>query len=79
MVGREVEPAGGSRARGRLGEVVLEVDDLRADGDRGLPALRDVSLDVRGGEIVGIAGVAGNGQRELAEAITGLRALTGGR
>ena len=45
---------------------------------RGLPALEGVSLDVRAGEIVGLAGVSGNGQRELAEAIAGLRHVTGG-
>jgi simple sugar transport system ATP-binding protein len=61
------------------GEVVLKVDRVRADNDRGLPALRDVSLDVRAGEIVGVAGVAGNGQRELAEVIAGLRRCVGGR
>ena len=60
-------------------EVVLEAHDLHAEGDRGLPALRGVSLAVRGGEIVGIAGVAGNGQRELAETLTGMRAATSGR
>ena len=50
---------------------------VEADNDRGLPALRGVSLDVRAGEIVGIAAVAGNGQAELAEVITGLRPCTG--
>jgi ABC-type uncharacterized transport system ATPase subunit len=59
------------------GEVLLSVRDVRAESDRGLPALRGVSLDVRAGEIVGIAAVAGNGQAELAEAITGLRACEG--
>jgi simple sugar transport system ATP-binding protein len=59
--------------------VVLDVADLHAQNDRGLPALRGVSLQVRAGEIVGVAGVAGNGQRELAEAITGLRRATSGR
>ena len=49
----------------------------RRTSDKGSPALRDVSLDVRAGEIVGIAGVAGNGQSELAEVITGLRACSG--
>jgi ABC-type uncharacterized transport system ATPase subunit len=49
-----------------------------ADNDLGLPALRHVDLTVREGEIVGIAGVAGNGQRELAELLTGCRALTEG-
>ncbi len=58
---------------------MLEAHDLRAEGDRGLPALHGVSLTVRAGEIVGVAGVAGNGQRELAEALTGLRPLTSGR
>lgn len=60
------------------GDAVLEVESLRALDDKGLPALREVSLTVRAGEIVGIAGVAGNGQRELAEVITGLREATGG-
>ena len=43
-----------------------------------MPALRGVSLDLRGGEIVGLAGVSGNGQRELAEVVAGLRPMTGG-
>jgi general nucleoside transport system ATP-binding protein len=61
------------------GAVVLDIANVRAENDRGLPALRDISLQVRAGEIVGIAGVAGNGQRELAEAITGLRRVAGGQ
>jgi len=56
------------------GEPLLEVRDLHAADDRGLPAVRGVSFDVRAGEIVGIAGVDANGQSELIEAITGLRA-----
>jgi len=56
-----------------LGEVVLEITNLVANDDRQLPAVRNLSLQVRQGEIVGLAGVAGNGQKELAEAITGLR------
>jgi ABC-type uncharacterized transport system ATPase subunit len=59
------------------GEVVLSIHDVSTMNDRGLPALRNVSLDVRAGEIVGIAAVAGNGQSELAEVVTGLRACTG--
>jgi simple sugar transport system ATP-binding protein len=59
------------------GEVVLGVRGVSAENDRGLPALRDVSLDVRAGEIVGIAAVAGNGQSELAEVVTGLRPCRG--
>lgn len=55
------------------GKVVLAVDDIHAENDKGLPALRGVSLNIRAGEIVGIAGVAGNGQRELAQVISGLR------
>jgi ABC-type uncharacterized transport system ATPase subunit len=60
------------------GEVVLTVEGLRAENDRGLPALRGVNLQVRSGEVLGIAGVAGNGQRELAEVLTGLRKAAGG-
>ena len=60
------------------GEVVLEVNDLRCLNDKGLSALRGVSLNVKSGEIVGIAGVAGNGQRELAQVISGLRKCSGG-
>jgi simple sugar transport system ATP-binding protein len=60
-------------------EPVLVVENLRALNDKGLPALQGVSLTVRQYEILGVAGVAGNGQRELAEVITGLRPVTGGR
>ncbi|MEZ5380112.1 MAG: ABC transporter ATP-binding protein [Acidimicrobiales bacterium] len=55
------------------GEVVLSVRGLRAKDDRGHAALNGIDLEVRVGEIVGIAGVEGNGQRELVEALTGLR------
>jgi ABC-type uncharacterized transport system ATPase subunit len=61
------------------GEPVLEVSDLEVEDDRGLPALRGLSLQVRAGEIVGIAGVDGNGQSELVEAITGLRGPVAGQ
>jgi simple sugar transport system ATP-binding protein len=61
------------------GPVVLEVEGLEARNDRGLLALRGVSFEVRAGEIFGISGVAGNGQRELGEVITGLRPATSGR
>jgi simple sugar transport system ATP-binding protein len=57
---------------------VLEVANLDVNDERGLPAVRGLSLDVRAGEIVGVAGVEGNGQNELVEAITGLRAWKGG-
>lgn len=78
MVGREVM-FHLERKPGRPGEVVLAVEGVHGLNDRGLPALRGVSLNVRAGEIVGLAGVAGNGQSELAEVITGLRPPTQGR
>src|SRR6478752_2312524 len=61
-----------------LGEPVLEVRGLSALGDRGGDALREVTLTVGAGEIVAIAGVAGNGQRELAETVTGMRSASAG-
>lgn len=60
------------------GEVVLSVDNIEADNDKNLKSLRGLSLQVRAGEIVGLAGVAGNGQSELAEVITGMRKCTAG-
>ena len=77
MVGREVlfrvekPPA-------ELGEVRLTMENVKASNDKGIAALRGLSLQVRSGEIVGVAGVAGNGQRELAETICGLRPTEGG-
>ena len=61
------------------GEVVLNMQDVYARNDKGLPALDGLNLEVCAGEIVGIAGVAGNGQKELTEAIVGLRKKTGGK
>src|SRR5215216_697504 len=78
MVGRDVLFLV-QKTKAQPGEVVLAVDNLCAENDRGLPALRDVSLQVCAGEILGIAGVAGNGQRELAEVLTGLRQPTAGK
>jgi simple sugar transport system ATP-binding protein len=78
MVGREVlfridkPPA-------QVGEVRLTLEDVEALNDKRIPALRTLSLRVHSGEIVGIAGVAGNGQRELAETICGLRPTRNGR
>jgi ABC-type uncharacterized transport system ATPase subunit len=57
---------------------ILSIAGLTARDDKGLPAVRNLSLDVRAGEIVAIAGVSGNGQRELAETIVGLRRAEGG-
>jgi len=59
------------------GNVVLELKDVHCENEKGVPALRGVSLQVRSGEILGIAGVAGNGQSELAQVITGLRPCRG--
>lgn len=56
-----------------LGETVVSVRDLRVNGDRGEPAVRGVSFEIRAGEILGIGGVDGNGQSELAEALVGIR------
>lgn len=77
MVGREVilkvdkPPA-------KLGDVVLEVESLTIYDDRGLVAVGDVSFQVRAGEVLGVAGVQGNGQTELVEALTGLRSHESG-
>lgn len=60
-------------------EKILEMNDLHVLNDRGLPALRGLSFDLFGGEILGVAGVSGNGQYELAEVLTGLRKSTKGR
>jgi general nucleoside transport system ATP-binding protein len=78
MVGREV---GFTPNRGdvKRGEVRLKLEEVSCGSDRGTPGLRSVSLEVHAGEILGIAGVSGNGQRELAEAITGLRRVTAGK
>jgi general nucleoside transport system ATP-binding protein len=78
MVGREVQLVV-DRGESNPGEPVLQVTDLHARDDRGHDTVRGVSFEVRAGEILGIAGVAGNGQEELVEALTGLRRPTQGR
>ncbi len=60
------------------GPALVELEDLRVNDDRGLPAVRGLNLEIHAGEILGIAGVDGNGQRELAEAIYGLRPAESG-
>jgi simple sugar transport system ATP-binding protein len=77
MVGRELDGGGTSRAHAP-GEPVLELTGVSAADDRGGTGLRNVSISLRAGEIVAIAGVAGNGQRELAETIAGIRTPTSG-
>jgi simple sugar transport system ATP-binding protein len=78
MVGRDIDTTGRHVPSTTIGDVILEIEGLSAIGDRGEEALKTVSLVVRAGEVLGIAGVAGNGQRELAEAVTGMRAVTAG-
>src|SRR4051794_11197712 len=79
MVGRELAAEGSvTRAQSEPGEAVLELAGVWAQGDRGDAAVRGVTLEVCAGEIVAIAGVAGNGQRELAETIAGIRHQTEG-
>ena len=78
MVGRELAPPGRRADVAGAGEVVLAARDLRVINDRGLESLRGVSFELRGGEVLGVAGVAGNGQQELALGLTGLRQPAGG-
>jgi simple sugar transport system ATP-binding protein len=78
MVGREVLLRV-EKTPAKPGDVLLDVESLEVDDDRHLPAVRGLSLQVRAGEIVGLAGVDNNGQSELIEAITGLRRPKSGR
>ena len=78
MVGRRVVVQV-EKGPAQPGRDLLSVEHLRVRDDRGAARVRDVSLTVRAGEIVGIAGVAGNGQSELLEALAGLRSASGGR
>jgi simple sugar transport system ATP-binding protein len=78
MVGREVILTV-DKGPPKLGDVVLDVEDLVVLDDRRVQAVDGVSLQVRSGEILGVAGVQGNGQTELVEAITGLRPALSGR
>lgn len=77
MVGRPISMQR-DKADVEAGEVRLRVQDVSALNDRETEALRGISFEVRAGEIVGLAGVSGNGQREIAEVIAGLRPATGG-
>ncbi len=78
MVGRDVILRI-DKTKAEPGAPLLTVEDLYVDDERGLEAVRGISLDVKAGEIVGIAGVDGNGQSELIDAITGLRRPKAGR
>jgi simple sugar transport system ATP-binding protein len=77
MVGRDVLFRLEKKER-EPGDVALELKDVHAIDDKGLPALEGISFDIRSGEILGIAGVAGNGQKQLVEVLTGLRKTTQG-
>jgi simple sugar transport system ATP-binding protein len=76
MVGREVKPLAPQPLQ--AGAARLKIEGLHAQGDRGTEALRGVDIEVHAGEIVGLAGVSGNGQRELAQCLAGLRKVTQG-
>ncbi len=78
MVGRPLLPQPG-RPAPVFGAPRLELNNVSAQGDRGLAAPKNVLLTVRAGEIMGVAGVSGNGQLELAEVISGLRPVSGGQ
>ncbi len=78
MVGREVTLRV-FKTPAQPAQTVLEVENLTVHDERGIEAVRGVSFKVQAGEILGIAGVQGNGQTELAEALTGLRKIAGGR
>jgi ABC-type uncharacterized transport system ATPase subunit len=78
MVGRDVLLRV-EKTPAQPGEPLLELENLSVQDDRGIEKVRGISLSVRAGEIVGIAGVDGNGQTELIDAITGLRRIHGGR
>ncbi len=78
MVGREIQ-AQAEKEEIKQTDVRLALQDVWADNDLGTPGLRGISFELLAGEILGLAGVSGNGQRELAQAINGLRAVTKGK
>lgn len=78
MVGKEVSFKV-DKKEAVTGNVVLKIEDVKAENEKGIHVLNGINLEVRAGEIIGIAGVDGNGQSELIEAITGLRKVKSGR
>ena len=78
MVGRELDLPTREESENELAGSVLAVEDLHVMDDRGLEAVAGVTFDLRGGEVLGVAGVSGNGQRELAFAVAGLRPAESG-
>ena len=79
MVGREIVLNADRCGGGACGGEVLRLQNVAANGENGRVGLQDVSFAIHAGQIFGIAGVAGNGQKELAEVLTGLRRTSGGR
>jgi simple sugar transport system ATP-binding protein len=82
MVGREtleVEPRFRAEAEVQERQAALKLENIAALDNKGLPALKNISLDIHAGEILGLAGVSGNGQTELEQVLTGLRHCTAGR
>jgi simple sugar transport system ATP-binding protein len=77
MVGREILFRELEKT-GDEGETLVHIDSLEVKDDRGLRAVRGITFDMRAGEILGVAGVEGNGQSELVEALTGLRPVASG-
>ncbi len=78
MVGRQVSLTT-DKKNAQLGDIVLRVEDVKAMNDRKLPALKGVTFDIHAHEILGVAGVEGNGQTELVEVLTGLRKAVEGK
>ncbi len=78
MIGAREIPHGASRLDNAIGEPRLQITGLKALNDGGLPAVEDLDLTVWAGEVVGIAGVSGNGQRELVEVLAGQRPAAAG-
>jgi len=78
MVGKKIRKSIFPR-KSSIGSVLCEIEDLEVKNDRGLPAVRGINLSLSEGEVLGIAGISGNGQRELGEAIVGLRKSKSGK
>jgi len=78
MVGRKVKLTA-DKSEKQPGDVILKVTDLKVRDNRKLEAVKNISFEVRAGEVLAIAGVDGNGQKELVEALTGLRKVEGGQ
>jgi simple sugar transport system ATP-binding protein len=79
MFGVEAEPALAAEVPRTFGKEVLKVENLVVQSDRGVDAVKGVSFSIREGEILGLAGIDGNGQKELAEALSGIRSIKSGK